>query len=319
MKSFSKEFKTLSYVIEKSSRILLVAHSNPDGDTSGSVLALKEHIRLAGKQADIACKDHLPDFLKPLTDEKFEKFEDIDIENYDAIIGCDSVERGFDEIAASVPKNAVTAILDHHPDITIKADVVIIDPKKSSVCEIVYDYLVFTEAKINRLMATFLILGILSDTGNFQHSNTTTRVMEVASELMKKGVSFSKIVETAFSNKKISTLKLWGIAFEKAKINPKNGMISTVLTKEDIEKCDASSEDIGQIASILNTVPGTRFSLILSERDGGTIKGSLRSEEYKEVDVSKIAHLFGGGGHKLASGFTVKGQIVETTDGWKIV
>lgn len=319
MKSFSKEFKTLSYVIAKSARILLIAHSNPDGDTTGSVLALNEYIKNLGKHVDITCKDPFPTFLETLTDERFKKLKDIELESYDAIIGCDSVERGFSDIVQGLPSTIVTAILDHHPDITFDADIKILNPKKSSVCEIIYDFFVFSEIEINRKMATYLMLGILSDTGNLQHSNTTTRVMEITSDLMKKGASFSKIIDSTFSNKKMSTLKLWGIAFEKAKINPKNGMIMTVLTEQDIEQCNASTEDIGQVASILNTVPGTRFSLILSAREGDTIKGSLRSEEYKGVDVSKIAHKFGGGGHKLASGFTVKGKIVETENGWKIV
>ncbi len=96
-------------------------------------------------------------------------------------------------------------------------------------------------------------------------------------------------------------------------------MIATVLTQKDIKGCQASTEDIAQVAGILNAVPGTKFSLILSEREGGFVKGSLRSEEYKGVDVSKIAALFGGGGHKLASGFEIKGKIVETEEGWKIV
>ncbi|EKE18711.1 MAG: hypothetical protein ACD_9C00256G0001, partial [uncultured bacterium] len=162
-------------------------------------------------------------------------------------------------------------------------------------------------------------IGILSDTGNFQHANTSSRVMEISSDLMKKGASVSKIIEATFANKKLSTLKLWGRAFEKAKINPLNGLITTVLTEADIEECNASTEDIGQVASILNTVPGTKFSLVLSQRDKGIIKGSLRSEEYKGVDVSQIAHQFGGGGHKLASGFEVKGKIIETESGWEIV
>jgi phosphoesterase RecJ-like protein len=143
--------------------------------------------------------------------------------------------------------------------------------------------------------------------------------MNIASDLMKKGAPISKIVDIVFANKKISTLKLWGRAFEKAKINPRNGMIATVLTEDDIKDCEASTEDIAQVASILNTVPGTKFSLILSQREGDNIKGSLRSEEYKGVDVSEIAHQFGGGGHKLASGFEVKGKIVETEEGWEIV
>ncbi|MDO8529152.1 MAG: DHHA1 domain-containing protein, partial [bacterium] len=209
--------------------------------------------------------------------------------------------------------------IDHHPDITLEGDVNILESSVSSVCEIIYSFFKFFNIKITKEIATFLMVGILGDTGSFQHSNTGAEVMNIASELMKKGASLFKIVEAIFANKKLSTLKLWGRAFEKAIINPKNNMIITVLTEEDIKECEASTEDIAQVASILNTVPGTKFSLILSQREGDLVKGSLRSEEYKGVDVSEIAHQFGGGGHKLASGFEVKGKIRETEDGWEIV
>jgi phosphoesterase RecJ-like protein len=319
MKNFDQEFKTLSYIIENSNRVLLFAHSGPDGDTTGSVLALKEYLTSLGKTADIGCFDPVPSYLESLTTEIFQNPEHLNFSVYDAAIGCDSVERGFSSILEKLPEKTVTVIIDHHPDITAKADVVIIDSKCSSTCEIIYEYLVAENVHITKNIATYLMIGVLSDTGNFQHSNTTTRVMEISSDLMKKGATFAKIIQATFANKKISTLKLWGRAFEKAKINPKNGLITTVLTQRDIEECSASTEDIGQIASILNTVPGTKFSLVLSEREKGTIKGSLRSEEYKGVDVSEIAHIFGGGGHKLASGFEVKGKIIETETGWEIV
>jgi phosphoesterase RecJ-like protein len=319
MKDFSTEFNTLSYVIQNSKKVLLFAHSGPDGDTSGSVLAFKEHLESLGKHADIACVDPLPQFLEMLTDQVFQVPEHLDLKNYDAAIGCDSVERGFQSIIPELSEKTVTVIIDHHPDITTVADVVIIDPKKSSACEIIYEYLLFQNAHISKNIATYLMIGILSDTGNFQHANTSSRVMEISSDLMKKGASVSKIIEATFANKKLSTLKLWGRAFEKAKINPKNGLIITVLTQKDIEDCHASTDDIGQVASILNTVPGTKFSLVLSERENDVIKGSLRSEQYKGVDVSEIAHHFGGGGHKLASGFEIRGKIVETETGWEIV
>lgn len=319
MKNFTQEFKNLSYVIQKSRRILLFAHSGPDGDTSGSVLALKEYFSSIEKEVDIACFDPLPSFLKPLTNYDFELPSKLDLSSYDAVIACDSVERGFQNILPEIPEKTATIIIDHHPDIDIFADIIILDHKRSSACELVYEFFVSQEIHISKNIATYLMIGVLSDTGNFQHSNTSTRVLEISSDLMKKGASFSKIIEATFANKKLSTLKLWGIAFEKAKINPKNGLITTVLTKKDIEECDASTEDVGQVASILNTVPGTKFSLVLSERDNDTIKGSLRSEQYKGVDVSAIAHLFGGGGHKLASGFEIKGQIKETETGWEIV
>ncbi|EKD58856.1 MAG: hypothetical protein ACD_56C00037G0001 [uncultured bacterium] len=319
MKNFDQEFNTLSYVIAKSKNILLFAHSGPDGDTAGSVLAFKDYLTSIGKKAVIGCVDPIPTFLENLTEEEFVLPQNLDLSIFDAAIGCDSVERGFQKIITELPEKTVTAIIDHHPDITIKADIVIIDSKCSSTCEIIYEYFASQQITISKNIATYLMIGILSDTGNFQHANTSSRVMEISSDLMKRGASVSKIIEATFANKKLSTLKLWGKAFEKAKINPINGLITTVLTQADIEECKASTEDIGQVASILNTVPGTKFSLVLSERDNGIIKGSLRSEEYKGVDVSEIAHQFGGGGHRLASGFEVQGKIIETETGWEIV
>jgi bifunctional oligoribonuclease and PAP phosphatase NrnA len=319
MKNFKQEFNTLNFVIKESEQVLLFAHSRPDGDTTGSVLALKEYIRSLEKKVDIACFDQIPPYLSSLARDTFIHPDNINLEKYNLIIAADSVERGFDKIFHAIGKNQVVAILDHHPDITLRGDINIIEARYSSVCEIVYDFFVFNNIAIDRKMATAILMGILSDTGSFQHSNTTPKVMEIASQLMKRGAPLAKIVQHSFSNKNISTLKLWGKAFEKAKINPENGMIASVLTQKDLAECEAGTEDIAQVSGILNTVPGTKFALVLSEREGGIIKGSLRSEEYKGVDVSRIAAQFGGGGHKLASGFEIKGSIVETENGWEIV
>lgn len=319
MKSFTTEFNTLKFVLGNSQRVLLFAHSGPDADTAGSVLALQEYLRGIGKTADIACFDGFPEYLRNLSAEKFLHPENLNLQEYDSIIACDSVERGFEKISDQFSEQQVIILLDHHPDISLEGDINIIDATYSSVCEIIYDYLIFASAKINQNMATFLMLGIMGDTGSFQHSNTTAKIMSVASDLIKKGAALAKITSAMFSNRKIATLKLWGRAFEKARINHDSGMIATVLTQKDIEECGSTSEDIAQVASILNTVPGTKFALILSEREDGKIKGSLRSEEYKGTDVSQIAHRFGGGGHKLASGFEIKGKIIETQDGWEIV
>lgn len=318
MQKFTQEFKTLNYIARRSDSVLLFAHSRPDGDTVGSVLALKYYLEDLGKKVTIACFDPFPDFLRNIFPENFEFPNDLDLDSFDLVIGCDSVERGFEKIFPEIKDKKVTAVIDHHPDITLPADLRIVDPGYSSVCEMIYRFLIINKATITKRIATAVLLGILSDTGMFQHSNTTPQVMEITSELMKKGAPLSKIIETTFANKNISTLKLWGRAFEKAKINPENGMIASVLTQKDLQECQASNDDIAQVAEILNTVPGTKFSLVLSEREDGMVKGSLRSEEYKGTDVSEIAHLFGGGGHRLASGFEIKGKIVETENGWKV-
>jgi bifunctional oligoribonuclease and PAP phosphatase NrnA len=319
MHKFAKDFNTLHYIIKHATKILLFAHNRPDGDTVGSNLAMREYLVEKGKLVDIACFDPYPSYLESISSSRFEHPSHLDLKSYDAAIACDSVERGFEKIKPEFSDNQVIALIDHHPDITIKGDVTIIDPSYSSVSELVYDFLESTGEKITKNIATFLLLGILGDTGSFQHSNTTARVMEIASDLLSKGANISKIIEAVYSNKKISTLRLWGRAFEKARIDSRSGAIITVLTQKDLDELGSSTDDIAQVASILNTVPGTKFSLILSERENGVIKGSLRSEEYKGVDVSKIAARFGGGGHKLASGFEIKGKIHETENGWEII
>ncbi len=319
MANFIQEFHTLNYLIKKSDSILFFAHSHPDGDTTGSVLALKYYIESLDKKVDIACFDPFPSFLENLFPDRFEFPTRLDIKSYDLIIACDAVERGFQKIFPEIKDEKIIALIDHHPDVYIQGDINIVDTGYSSVCEILYHFFIANKIEITKKIATALLLGILNDTGSFQHSNTTPRVMEIASALMKKGAPLTKIIEGTFSNKNISTLKPWGRAFEKAKVNPQNGMIISVLTKKDVDELGATTDDIAQVAEILNTVPGTKMAMVLSERADGTIKGSLRSEEYKNVDVSKIAAQFGGGGHKLASGFEVKGKIVETENGWEIV
>jgi phosphoesterase RecJ-like protein len=143
--------------------------------------------------------------------------------------------------------------------------------------------------------------------------------MDIASALMKKGAPLDRIVDTIFTNKSIPALRLWGKAFERSIFNEKNGMLVTAVTKQDIEECRASIEDIYNVTSILSTVPEAKFALMLSERDHETVRASLRSMEHHNIDVSAIAHQFGGGGHRLSSGFEIPGKITKTPTGWVVV
>ncbi len=320
MRYFGKEFRTLEYVIQNGERFLLVAHKRPDPDTVGANLALLWYLESLGKKATIICFDPFPESLRSLFEKgEFYHPDQIQWGDFDAIIAADSVDRGFHLLADRVTPNQVVALIDHHPDIEMSGDVVMIDAKYSSSSEIIYLFLNHIQAKITRPIATALLTGILFDTGNFQHSSVSPQVMDIASHLMKLGAPLSKISNTLFTNKQISAMKLWGKAFEKARFVPETGLLVTAVTQYDINECEATPDDIYQVASILSTVPEAKFALVLSERDKETVRGSLRASEHYGVDVSSIAHQFGGGGHKLASGFEVKGKIVENELGWSIV
>lgn len=322
MKSFASEFRTLSYIIEKSSSFLLFAHTRPDVDTIGATLALKVFLEQSGKTVSLACFDPFPLHLSALFAEFSPEFfhpDQLDIASFGVVLACDSVDRGFDRVSNRLDPRQVTVIIDHHPDIAVRSDVEIIDAGASSTCEILFDFFEKNNISIDKRIATALLSGILFDTGNLQHACTTPRVMEIASELMKRGAPLSKIVDTIFTNKSVSALRLWGRAFERSVLNGKNGMLATAITREDIESCGASAEDVYNVASILSTVPEAKFALVLSERDDQTVRASLRTMERNQVDVSAIAQRFGGGGHRLASGFEIPGKIARTDAGWAVV
>ncbi|MCA9364660.1 MAG: bifunctional oligoribonuclease/PAP phosphatase NrnA [Candidatus Moranbacteria bacterium] len=320
VKDFSREFEIFAAVIKKSERFLLVAHKHPDPDTVGANVALARYLRAIGKKAEIMCEEEFPDGLKVMLSEKFLKPDEINFASYDVMIGCDSIERTFVPFLKKNKLNkTVTVTIDHHLDTPQKTDITMIDPSYSSSCEIVYDFLSYTNAKITRDIATALLIGILGDTGNLQHANTTTKVIETAEDLMRKGASPGKIVKNAFANKQLSTFHLWGRAIEKAKIVEQNGMIVTALTEEDMKACKANPDDVKQVASILVTVPDVKFSLFLFQIKEGWVKASMRSEEGRGVNVADIARKFGGGGHKLASGFEIPGHIIEKNGDWEVV
>ena len=320
---FAKEFTQLKRELEKSKEVLIVAHSAPDGDTVGSSFALMEYlVSSLGKRATVTCPDFLPQYLKDfLGKENIEVPESINFEKFDLILGCDAVERGFEKVVVEKGQNQKIILLDHHTTLRmkkIKPDIVVSDERYSSVCEIIFDFFDFHRIDTSRKISEYLLLGILGDTGIFQHANTTPKVMEIAANLMRKGASLSKIIRLVFKNKHLKTLKLWGRAMERAEINSKTGAIVSYVTKQDLEELQGDAEDISGVAEILNTVSGTKFSLVLSERGENRVKGSLRSEEYKDTDVSEIARLLRGGGHRLSSGFEIKGKLVKDGNGWKV-
>lgn len=317
---FSREFNEIKSELEKARKILLVAHSRPDGDTIGSVFVLKEYLKNnLEKTAQVVCLDALPKYLENfLEGEVFANPAEIETGDFDLLIGCDAVGRSFEKIVKEKKNNQKVIVIDHHPTIElkkIKPDIVVSDEEASSVCEILYDFFDFHRVAINKKMASYLLTGILHDTAAFQHANTTVRVMEIAADLMRKGAPMNKIIQATRKDKKLETLKLWGRAMERAEINEKTGAIMSFITREDMEELGMEEDSVGRIAELLNTVSGTKFSLVLIEKEKNKVKGSLRSEWYKNVDVSEIAQKFRGGGHRLASGFEIAGKIVKGKKG----
>ncbi len=321
-KTFQKEFNTLSYSIKNAKKILLFAHTRPDPDACGSVVGFKRYIE-ENYNADvtIGCYNEQPEFLdKILGKNEFIHPNDLKYSKFDLAVGCDSVERGFESIIDRLEKKCVIAAIDHHHDITMEVDINIVDADFSSTSEILYHFAKFERLILSQFVAISYMTGIIGDTGIFQHSNTSSRTLAASADLVKHGANVSRIVNTTFSNQKIKTLNAWGGALENAKLFKKEGLIVTAVTTEDLQGRNLTGEEVKEVASILSTVPGVKASLFLFQIGENRIRGNIRAPSNTDVDVSKIARMFGGGGHKLASGFEINGKIVTLKGGgWKVV
>ncbi len=316
------KFEAARTFITEHQRFLMATHARTDGDDCGSMLAIKNVLEQMGKQTTVVAKFGVPEQLSFLPDKN-----DVlaDLPNpvtkkfYDAIIlfGCGNIGRpGFEAIEKT---DLPILNIDHHPDNKNYGVVNVVEQTKSSVAELVFDFIKFLQVPFNSDIAKCLLTGIFTDTGSFMHSNTQASTLAAAGELMQYGARIDKIHEFTYQNKELSALKAWGRALENTRVI-KNGQVAiSVITEEDLKELgELPTNPFDGFVEQLNKIPGTKFGMFLRQ-EGEMVKGSIRSEEYKDMDVSFLAKILGGGGHKLAAGFELKGKLIRLpNNGWKI-
>ncbi len=326
--NLNEPFSQAQQTLEKARRIIILSHRHPDGDTIGSNLGLRFALERIGKSVTSACIDPLPEnslflhgadyFVNDFRPEDFDLFITVDC-------GAHYMTRFHEKYPEILPrgqkklgkKETPLINIDHHASNDFFGTVNIVDPEAASATQIVYLFLNFLHSQISRDIATALLHGLYFDTGSFMHSNVTPEVLRIASELMWKGADFSTIVKKQFRTAPIRQLKLWGRIFNRISVTPRKLTRSYVLHKDYIE-CGAKPEDTTGAIDYLNAVPEGRFSSLLSQDGDGKLKGSFRTRD-DSIDLSKLAGLLGGGGHKKAAGFSVPGDLVQEGENIKIV
>lgn len=299
-------------LIKSAKSILLVTHTSPDGDALGSMLGMGIALNKKGKKIRLVCLDEIPQpfLFLPNSNSISNTFltKDIDII---CILDCGDIKRtGFVNELKNIKRNKKILNFDHHPknDLHKISTINIVDYDASSTSEIIFDFLKESKLPIDKDIALCLLCGLYTDTGSFKHSNTTTKTLQIASILLRKGARLKKITENVINNHSISSLKLWGIALSRLQFNKKYNIASSAINQADIKSCNATSADVSGIVNMINTIPGVKIALFLHENNDKIIKGSLRTDD-ETVNLSKFAKLFGGGGLKKASGFTINGRI----------
>jgi len=310
-------------LVRNQSRFLIICHAEPDGDALGGALALAGGLRSLGKEVVVVCRDEpatafqfLPE-IETISTTLPQEAPDVLV-----IIDCgDLIRTGFPEqIRDLVHAHKPFINIDHHPknDLHRLSTVNLVDQGVAASVQLVDQLLKALSIELTPVQATQLLTGLYTDTGGFKHSNTSPAVLEFAARLLSAGGRFKQIVRNISAARPLSALKLWGVALSRVRKHPQLPLVLSFVTKDDVERCRATVEDLGGVVNMINGIPGAQVAVLFAELSSGEIKVSIRTEA-DGVDVSRIATLFGGGGHKKASGFRLFGRLIPATNGWRLV
>jgi len=305
------DFKDMYALLKAVDTVAIVGHIRPDGDSIGSAMAIRYALLQKGKSAaDVFFDDSIPENFFYLPDfEQIKNKHYIDKNkwrDYDLLIIVDSSTEDRIGRCTELRNHAKKVlVIDHHQNTTIEGDMVVVNPNHVAIGAMLYEFFIETTLEITKDIATALYTSMATDTGCFVQANTTSYAHRAAAVLIDKGIDIETINYNNFRLYDRNTIPGLAYALRNMKFfsNGTVGLIS--LPYKIIKKLNLLGE-LNQFKTFASEASGVRVGIIISERKKGTFTVSLRS--HGNVNVAKVAEHFGGGGHKNASGFTLKGK-----------
>lgn len=300
------KFKNFQNIIKKYNSFAIVSHLNPDGDNLGSIISLYYFLSDLGKNVYPLELDIIPNDLLFLT-KKIPFTNDVNIE-VDVLIAVDCGDKKRLGNIDNIFNNAKEVVsIDHHIVKEYYGTLNLVDPYISSTCELITNFLIYSNASITKEIATPLLTGILTDTGRFLYERSTSETLKTSAKLMDFGADKNYIVKQLFQYYNLNSLKAINEINEKAKFFYNNKLVVTVANKSLLKKYNVSIPDIDQAINYYRDCKEVEVSCLIKEIDKNNYKISFRSKNY--INVSEIAATFGGGGHKFAAGCTLSGDL----------
>jgi phosphoesterase RecJ-like protein len=299
-------------------RFLVTTHENPDGDALGSMLAATLGLRELGKDVLMYLSGDAPmpgeyGFLS-LRDVGRSLPGDVG-ERVLLALDCAN-ERRIGPEPGLLERAKLVVDVDHHHDNNRFGAVNLVVDGASSTAEIVRDLLRELEVPLTPEIAEALYVGLVTDTGRFQYTNTSPKALRLAAELVEAGADVHGIFREVYETVQFAKLKLLARALERAELYEGGRLVVSYLVREDFAEVGAEEPYSEGIIDYLRQAEGAELVALIREppTDGGpTRRVSLRSSR-DEVDVSAIARRVGGGGHRQAAGFSSELPVEEIVE-----
>lgn len=309
--------------LSKCKRVLVTTHVRPDGDAIGTTGALVMAMRKAGVDAEVLLLSHLPSKYSFVFKDNGIVHHDaekgwpqtLSFDRFDAFMVADtgtwSQLPGLKERISNwnVPK----IVLDHHLTQEDWATSKLVVTEAAAAAEIAAELIAQWGIDIDPGMATALYVGITSDTGWFQFSNTRPYTHRLAAMLMEKGVDTDRIYQMLNQNERAERVALQTRAMQSLEILANGRLAVMRISKEDFTETHAHVPDTENVINIPLQIRTIEVSILVTDPpEGGPIRISLRSKG--QIDVARFAEQFGGGGHARASGLKLTGTFDEAHD-----
>jgi phosphoesterase RecJ-like protein len=314
------DFQKAVDLINNSSNVLLTAHTKPDGDACGCIVALSNVLKSMGKNSRALMLSQMPDwydFLFPqkppvlgddintnqLTDGSFGEFDLIIILDTNSLSQLPKFDLYLKQI------NTPVLIFDHHATSDGLGNVELVDTSAAATGLIVYDLLKYANWQITETIAEALFVTVATDTGWFQFRNTDSRVHRACSELIDAGAKPIEIYHNLYQNFSYARFKLTVAMLNTLQLHLDGRFAIQHISLRDFEDTGATHKDTENLINECRRISTIETAALLVELKDGRIRCSLRSTG--DIDVSEIAAKFGGGGHKMAAGTFLPGPLEE--------
>jgi phosphoesterase RecJ-like protein len=311
------DLKAITNALREHDRFLVVTHENPDGDALGSLLAATLALRRLGKDVVMYLAGNTPlphEYAFMPLDGLVRELPDDAGKRVLLAVDCAKAERiGDDEAIAQAP---LVLDLDHHHDNTRFGDVNLIVADASSTGEVLRDVIAELGLELTPELAEPLYIALVTDTGRFQYTNTTPKALRLAAELVEAGADIHAVFQQVYESVEFAKLKLIARALARAEVLEGGRIVVSHLVRTDFTEVGASEPYSEGIIDYLRAVEGAELAVLIREQlsqGAQAHKGSLRSS-IDELDVSAIARMFGGGGHRQAAGFSTDLPLEEITE-----
>ncbi|MDO4486689.1 MAG: bifunctional oligoribonuclease/PAP phosphatase NrnA [Bacillota bacterium] len=296
------------HLLQNAESVLIFPHINPDGDALGSSAALCRVLRNNGINAWVLLEEDVPEYLK-FMDTEFCTQDQSCIDEPDICVCVDcSEEKRFPGRVDIFNSGRLKLCIDHHVTSGSFGDYYYIDGDEAATAQIIYKLLLAMGAEIDSCVGSSLYVGISTDTGNFQYSNTTSDTHIIAAELLKKGIDHMGIMVALYQNRSLARVRLESMIVDRMEIFSEGRAAVSYVDSAMLEKVGAMLEDAETAIDTLRDIEGIEIAAFIKEKDDA-VKVSMRAKYWGRVD--EIAVRFGGGGHAKAAGCTMHMAVDE--------